>query len=192
MALKKMGSVLLPLLFLLAATFQINSSQNPQTNVPRKVLAESALQGKTSTNRQTATAPKKVKAIKVRKMKYLPEGNWGGQHILLAVSASGAVIEYDCAHGTIDQKIALDKGGRFVATGGHEDEPGGPVQDISAVDEDGVISSSSGPDHHQAARYTGRVTANKMTLTVTLINTGRTIGTFDLIKDAAPRLKKCL
>ena len=45
--------------------------------------------------------------------KGLPVGLWGGEHISLEVTEQGATIEYDCAHATIEQRIALDRRGRF-------------------------------------------------------------------------------
>jgi hypothetical protein len=93
------------------------------------------------------------------------------------VSDSGARVEYDCAHGTIDGPITLDAQGRFEARGAHVRERGGPVREDEA--ERGV-----------PARYRGTVAADTMTLTVTL-DSGEDVGSFTLTRDRAPRIRKC-
>lgn len=106
-------------------------------------------------------------------------GSWGGQHIGLEVTAEGARIEYDCAQGTIDGPIVLDRAGRFEATGTHGAEHGGPVRE-------GEETSS------QPARYRGRAAGKTLELTVTLDGSGEEVGTFTLTRGAMPRLFKCL
>jgi hypothetical protein len=109
----------------------------------------------------------------------VPIGPWGGAHAALDVTASGGRIEYDCAHGTLDEPLVLDARGRFDVTGSHTLEHGGPVRD-----DEQLIS--------RPARYTGRVNDARMTLTVTLTDTGETIGSFTLIQGETGRVLKCL
>ncbi len=126
------------------------------------------------------------------KMTRLPQGGWGGPGILLSISESGAAIEYDCGHGMIGDKLEVDDAGHFHWQGTHEEETGGPSQDISAVQDDGSTTSPSATSATlKTARYEGVVTGEEMTLTVTLVNTGRTIGTFHLRRGELPRLHKC-
>ena len=106
-------------------------------------------------------------------------GSWGGPHVSLEISGETARIEYDCAHGTIDGPIVLDREGRFEAAGTHAPERGGPVREGEE-------------DPSQPARYRGRVTGKTLTLTVTLAGSGEEVGTFTLTWDAAARLVKCL
>ena len=106
-------------------------------------------------------------------------GMWGGAGIRLDVSADGAIIEYDCAHGTIDQPIVGDRNGRFTVTGTHVREHGGPIR----VDEP--------PDRHPA-RYDGQVAGNSMRLSVTLTDGNQTIGSFDATLNGPARVVKCL
>src|SRR5436309_3568847 len=80
-------------------------------------------------------------------------GTWGGEHVVLDVSKNGAVLEFDCAHGQIDQPLILDKKGRFAARGTFTPEHGGPVR------RDEVTPSS-------ATRYSGQVKGDVMTLKV--------------------------
>ncbi len=179
----KMSSVLLSLLLLLSVAR------------PNSLCAERQMPARKDTRvKDTPRDKKEVRKAKVsatRQMKTLPESEWAGPQIRLSINESGTVIEYDCAHGTIDQSIELDSEGQFDVRGTHEDESGGPTQDITIVDEDGKTRSSATSDKVQPARYIGRITAQKMTLTVTLINTGRDIGTFELIQGASTRLHKC-
>ena len=46
----------------------------------------------------------------------VPEGKWGGHHVRLDVSESGAKFEFDCAHGRLSGPLKLQDG-RFTATG---------------------------------------------------------------------------
>jgi hypothetical protein len=188
----KLNFVRLSLLFLLAAALQGNSSQLRHTAATGAALAESAHQYRKPAGSAKTRATKQRKAGAAPNMNTVPESSWGGQHISLSVGKNSTAIEYDCAHGTIDQRVELDKDGRFEALGMYEEEQGGPSQNISARDEDGTLHPETGRHNLQEARYTGRITGQKMTLTVTLIKTNHRIGTFQLIKDATPRLRKCL
>lgn len=106
-------------------------------------------------------------------------GDWGGEHIALVISATGADIEYDCAYGTIDTPIDFHASGSFVAIGTHTFEHGGPVREGEA------------PDTHPA-EYRGLVVGTTMALTVTLTDTTRSVGTFTLRRGADPLIVKCL
>src|SRR5262245_47867045 len=106
-------------------------------------------------------------------------GTWGGDHIRLDVTSLGATVEYDCAHGTIDEPLSPDRQGHFSAAGTHTIEPGGPVR----VDE---------PVSRHPAQYTGQVSGDTLQLTVTVTDTQQTLGPFSLKLARAPRLFKCL
>ena len=107
------------------------------------------------------------------------QGMWGGEHISLTITPTGATLEYDCAYGAIDEPLVPQRNRSFDLTGTHVLEHGGPIRQ----DEE--------PDIHPA-RYTGRIDGRSMTLTVTLTDSDLTIGTFQLVKGASPRLFKCL
>jgi hypothetical protein len=106
-------------------------------------------------------------------------GEWGGEHLGLVVSDGGADLEYDCATGRITGAIRPDGSGRFSVIGLHFPGHGGP---------DPI------PDPHSArpARYDGVVRGDKMTIVVTLTDTGDYLGTFTLIRGASPHVFKCL
>jgi hypothetical protein len=106
-------------------------------------------------------------------------GTWGGQHIALNVNDNGAEIDYDCAHGSIAERIVPDGEGKFVVKGRHVKERGGPVRH----DED-----HSG----EAALYHGSIDGETMTLTVTLPGTRETVGTYTLTRGKIGRIRKCL
>ena len=106
-------------------------------------------------------------------------GSWGGEHIALVITDTGSTIEYDCANGSIAGPIRPGDDSRFENIGVHVRGHGGPMR------EDEV------PDAHPAS-YSGRVTGDRMTLTVRETDTGTEVGTFTLERGAAGRVLKCL
>lgn len=108
-------------------------------------------------------------------------GDWGGAHIGLHVTSNGGQVEYDCAHGTIDEALIADGHGRFEARGVHVREHGGPERE------------GEPPDSHPA-RYTGAVDGRTLTMSLTVeeTDTQRLVGDFTLTFGQAPRLTKCL
>jgi hypothetical protein len=52
---------------------------------------------------------------------------WGGEHVRMEVTKSGATLDFDCAHGTITQ--ALPQSGKFSLKGTFTPERGGPTRD---------------------------------------------------------------
>ena len=105
-------------------------------------------------------------------------GTWGGDHIGIIVSDSSATLEYDCAHGTIDEPLITDDNGEFEVTGIHVMEHGGPIR----IDEVPI---------EYPALYKGKIEENLMTLTVTRSDTGEEIGTFTLTRGETPNIYKC-
>ncbi|MBV9928519.1 MAG: hypothetical protein JOZ96_26120 [Acidobacteria bacterium] len=106
------------------------------------------------------------------------KGTWGGEHIGLEVTEAGGRVEYDCAHGTIDQTIRTDAGGGFRLRGTHVRERGGPVR-------------KGEPEERHPAVYEGRIEGDTMTLTVRESDTGQPVGTFALTFGRQPRVMKC-
>jgi hypothetical protein len=104
-------------------------------------------------------------------------GIWGGEHVRLEVTDTGATIEYDCGSGTIDEPLVLDRSRRFAVGGHHVPGRGGPVR------------REEPPP--AAARYTGRVTGTTMTLTVTVEGNKDPYGTFTLSHGADVALMTC-
>jgi len=112
-------------------------------------------------------------------MRTIPLGAWGGDHVGLLLTGTGGTLEYDCAHGTIDQPFVIDSAGRFQLAGTHTREHGGPIR------------RDEKPDKHPA-RYTGSVNGDRMTLTVTLTDTNEALGTFTLTRGRMARVFKCV
>lgn len=108
----------------------------------------------------------------------VPLGTWGGDHILLEVSAGGATLELDCAHGAVEGPVRLDSEGRFDVGGTYVQERGGPVRE--------------GGEDARPARYSGRVEGKTMTLTIAVGDGGETLGPFELVHGRSARLTKCL
>ena len=106
-------------------------------------------------------------------------GPWGAQGISMEVTDSGAEIRYDCAHGSITEKIVLDGQGHFSARGRHVTQHPGPTRD----DED---------QNGKPATYRGSVTGNTMNLTVVLSDSNDTVGTYTLTRGSGGRIRRCL
>ena len=118
------------------------------------------------------------RSVRRRAPEALAPGAWGGEHIRFEVTETGANVEYDCAHGTVEGKIVVDGQGRFNAYGLHYEERGGPVR---------AGQSSEG----FPVRITGRVGGSLMKLTVTRAGTRKVVGTFNLARDREPFIVKC-
>jgi hypothetical protein len=114
----------------------------------------------------------------VRRNMEATTGTWGGEHIGLEVTDEGGRVEYDCAHGTIDQKIVADARGGFEARGTHVRERGGPVR-------------KGEPEDRHPAVYQGQIKGDTMTLTVKESDTGESVGTFTLTLGRQPQIMKC-
>ena len=106
-------------------------------------------------------------------------GTWGGEHVSLTVLDSTANLEFDCAHGTIDEPISIDTEGNFEVTGIYVIEHGGPIR----IDE----TLKKYP-----SLYKGRIEGEKMTLILILKDTETEIDTFRLTRGAEPIIYKCL
>lgn len=106
----------------------------------------------------------------------MPEGKWGGQHVRLDVSASGAQIEFDCAHGTLAGPLML-RNGRFTTSGTYVLERGRVRQD--------------GAEKGQPAHFRGQVQGSQMTLTFWLAEDESDAETFKLTHGGDGRLFKC-
>ena len=108
----------------------------------------------------------------------LEPGVWGGKHIRFEVTERGANIEYDCAHGTIEGRIVVNRRGRFNVEGTHYEERGGPAR------------AGEEPAGYRV-RLSGVVGGSLLKLTVTRAGTRRVIGTYTLARDREPELVKC-
>ena len=110
----------------------------------------------------------------------LLEGEWGGAHAALTFAGDGsATAQYDCAHGSISAPPAPAGAGRFTAAGTHVPEHGGPVRDGEVLEA-------------HPARYDGLLRGDRLTYTVTLLDTGVVLGPFELRRNEPEQLLRCL
>ena len=80
-------------------------------------------------------------------------GAWGGRSIALALTSAGGTVEYDCAHGRIDDPLRPDADGLLRASGVHVREHGGPIREGEVEDA-------------RPAIYVGSVDGDRITLRV--------------------------
>jgi hypothetical protein len=111
--------------------------------------------------------------------KRVPAGTWGGAGIGMYVTEAGASLDYDCAHGTVDELMTLDTEGRFEARGSHHQEHGGPVRE-------------GDEDQGQPVRYFGQISGDTMTLTIKLLDGDTTVGSYTLVFGKSGRIRKCM
>ena len=103
-------------------------------------------------------------------------GVWGGEGIRMTIDLEGAVIQYDCGEGNIDEAIVPDAEGRFQA-GGTFTPGGGP---------DPVAGRP-----RQAAVYRGTILGGSMELSGTLIDPAQSLGSSTLRFGDNGRLVPC-
>jgi hypothetical protein len=95
----------------------------------------------------------------------------------MSVGEAGAKLEFDCAHGVVEEALTLDDQGRFAAKGRFVREHGGPTRKDEA-------------DSSLAARYQGSAESSALTLEVVLPS-GDTLGPFRLTLGGRARVVKC-
>ena len=103
---------------------------------------------------------------------------WGGDHVRMDVTRSGAELEFDCATGTITEPLP-ETDGTFSLKGTFTPERGGPTRD--------------GETSRTAATYSGMIKNDTMSLRIVLTgqDNDREVGTFALMKGRAVNLMKC-
>lgn len=163
-------------LFLSGAVFLFVACTGPAPTSPDAARSEGAGAVASSAPQRPGT---RVVAPRPASGQPIEVGAWGGDHVSLLLAATGGTLEYDCAHGTIDQPFVADSSGRFDLAGTHTREHGGPIRIGEKED-------------RRPARYTGVTDGRTMTLTVTLTGTNERIGTFTLTRGQIGRIVKCL
>jgi hypothetical protein len=111
--------------------------------------------------------------------KAVPNGVWGGEHIRMEVSDSGADIEFDCARGSISHRLELDDKGRFKVQGIYMAQSPAPAAVDGGLPASGV-----------KAIYTGTLSGSSLRLQV-FIEGQDTPRTFDLVEGDQGHLAKC-
>jgi len=111
-------------------------------------------------------------------------GRWGGRGIAMTVEESGAKIEFDCAHGSISGRLALDADGRFELPGTFGRERPGPVR----MGPNGEPAEEKGAP----ATYSGRLQDGVLRLTIRVEGADEDFPPIELRFGQTPRLHKCL
>jgi hypothetical protein len=104
---------------------------------------------------------------------------WGGEHIRMEVSDTGADIEFDCARGSISQPLELDAKGRFRVEGIYMAQTPAPA----AVD-------GGSPPSGVKATYSGTLSGSSLRLEV-VIEGQDAPRRFDLVQGEEGHLAKC-
>ena len=105
------------------------------------------------------------------------EGSWGGEHVGMEITAEGARLDFDCAHGTIGEPIRPDADGRFQVEGSYVPEGPGQLRKDDAK--------------QFPARYWGQVRGDTMTLKVEPSGYDANLPTLTLQRGRLPNIRKC-
>ena len=103
---------------------------------------------------------------------------WGGRGVTMRMSAQGATLEFDCAHGSITQPIKPDAKGEFKASGTYTAERGGPVL-------------KANPPRDVPAVYRGVIDGDSMRLEIVMSDKDQSPAPLTLTRGNAGRLVKC-
>lgn len=106
------------------------------------------------------------------------KGVWGGDGVAMEVADAGATVQFDCAHGTIGEKIVADSSGGFVVKGRYVQEHPGPTR--QGEENDG-----------KPAIYSGTITNQTMTMKIVLDGSSEAIATYTLVKGKNGRIRRC-
>jgi len=102
---------------------------------------------------------------------------WGGDHVRMEVTRSGAELEFDCATGTITDAMPETEG-TFSLKGTFTPERGGPTRD-------GDTSRTVD------ANYSGTIKNDTMTLRVVVGGKDQEAAKYVLVRGREGRLMKC-
>lgn len=103
---------------------------------------------------------------------------WGGMHVSMKMTAGGATLEFDCAHGTIAEPIKANAKGEFSVHGTYTPERGGPIQKNS-------------PPRDLPAIYKGSIQGDTMQLEIVLADKDQAPEPFTLTRGKTGRVMKC-
>ena len=103
---------------------------------------------------------------------------WGGEHVRLQITETGAALEFDCASGATPQLLVTNAQGAFKVNGTFTRERGGPVR-------------KDNPNTAAPATYTGTFTGDTMKLSVMTGSANETVGDFVLVRGNPGHVVKC-
>ena len=105
-------------------------------------------------------------------------GPWGGTGIAIDVTASGARVEFNCAHGTIDSPLVLDADGKFELRGSLVRERPGPVRENQS-------------QRSEPVRWQGRLEGDTLHLAIVRPGATETSKPIAAKRGQSPLLRKC-
>jgi hypothetical protein len=98
--------------------------------------------------------------------KTLSTGVWGGPHLRMEVTASGADLEFDCGEAAISEPITLDASNHFRVSGNVKAGDFGPTRDDVKAEANAVFTGSvEGDTLKMEIAQTGQETPQKYVLT---------------------------
>jgi len=103
---------------------------------------------------------------------------WAARGIVLRMTASGASLEFDCAHGSISEPIKPNAAGEFSVAGTYTPESGGPVR-------------KDNPPRDLPATYKGTISGDTMHLEVLLEEKDLQPPAFTLTRGSFGKLVRC-
>ena len=103
---------------------------------------------------------------------------WGGEHIRLQITTDGAIVEFDCASGTITKPVQVDAQGQFRLTGMFTREQPGPVR------KDKTSTT-------MAATYSGDIVGDTMRLNIKTGSQSEAVGDYALTRGSTGHVVKC-
>lgn len=74
--------------------------------------------------------------------KTVTTGLWGGPHLRMEVTTSGAELEFDCGEATISEPITLDANNTFHVSGSFKVGDFGPTRDEAKPEANAVFTGS--------------------------------------------------
>ncbi len=104
-----------------------------------------------------------------------PSNIWGGDHVQMEVAKGGAMLEFDCATGTIGEPVP-ETDGTFSLKGTFTPERSGPSRDGASAIE---------------ATYSGAIKGDTLTLHLVLTGTDRREMDYVLLRGREGNVRKC-
>ena len=142
------------------------------------LLVSLPVDGATQESKRPRKAPMVTNVTSRKAVKNNQPETWGGEHIRIRFVEGETRVEFDCAHGTIIDPLKTNAEGRFDLNGRYVREGPGPTR-------------LNAPRVSQAARYSGTINGDEMSLTVILKNDSQEIGTFTLKRGSEGLVRKC-
>jgi hypothetical protein len=97
--------------------------------------------------------------------KTVASGLWGGPHLRMEVTASGAELEFDCGTASISEPLTLDADNHFRASGSYKVGDFGPTREDARAQDAVFTGALDGDTLKMEMAVAGREQPQKFTLT---------------------------